>query len=71
MGFRLSAITAGRVSFVAMLILGPVIAPGMMPGPGLPGVCGPAGYRRAAAALAGCGGCASRGESLWPRATRR
>ena len=50
MGFRLSAITAGRVSFVAMLILGPVIAPGMMPGPGLPGVCGPAGYRRAAAA---------------------
>ena len=41
MGFRLSAITAGRVSFVAMLILGPVIAPGMMPGPGLPGVCGP------------------------------
>jgi hypothetical protein len=28
---------------MAMLILGPVIAPGMMPGPGLPGVCGPAG----------------------------
>ncbi len=50
MGFRLSAITAGRVCFVAMLILGPVIAPGMMPVPGLPGVCGPAGYRRAAAA---------------------
>jgi hypothetical protein len=68
MGFRLSAITAGRLSFVAMLILGPVIAPGMMAGPGLPGVCGPVGYRRAAAAL---GGCASLGESLWPRATRR
>ena len=54
-GELLSAITAGCVSVVAMLILGPVITPGnRLPGrlPSLlPGVCGPAGYRRAAGGI--------------------
>ena len=49
----LSALPAGCVPFVAMLIPGPVIAPGDNRLPGmlsslLPGACGPAGYRRAA-----------------------
>ena len=80
-GEPLSAITAGCVSFAAMLIPGPVIASdnpppdnrlrGRLPSL-LPGVCGPAGYGRA---VAGIGWPqrlrrASRGEGAWPRATR-
>jgi hypothetical protein len=59
-GEPLSAITAGCVSFVAMLIPGPVIASdnpppdnrlrGRLPSL-LPGVCGPAGYGRAVAGI--------------------
>jgi len=59
-GEPLSAITAGCVSFAAMLIPGPVIASdnpppdnrlrGRLPSL-LPGVCGPAGYGRAVAGI--------------------
>jgi hypothetical protein len=78
-GEPLSAITAGCVSFVARLILGPVIVPdNRLPGglPSvlvLPGVCGPAGSRRAAAGIGSLRRLrrASRDEGAWPRATRR
>jgi hypothetical protein len=80
-GEPLSAITAGCVFFVAMLILGPVIAPdnpppdnrlrGRLPSL-LPGVRGPARYGRAAAGIGWPQRLrrASRGEGAWPRATR-
>ena len=80
-GEPLSAITAGWVSFVAMLIPGPVIASDNPPSDNrlrgrlpslLPGVYGPAGYGRA---VAGIGWPprlrrVSRAEGAWPRATR-